>query len=327
MKKRKINVKNELVIYQGKNGGIEFRGDVTKDTLWATQAQISELFNVKRPAITKHINNIYKSFELDEKAVCSILEHTAADGKVYKTAFYNLDMVLSIGYRVNSKTATEFRKWANKILKSYITDGFVIDRKIIQKNYQLFLQTVEDIKKLLPEQNDAFNSENALDLIKLFANTWLSLDAFDKSQIEVKKVTKELVKLESDELLIAIREFKKELIRKGEATDFFATDRNRDSLQGIVGNVMQSFGGKHVYNSVEEKAAHLLYFIIKNHPFVDGNKRTGAYSFIWYLHKNKRLNTSQVSPSALTAFTILVAESDPKQKENIIKLIMKLIEK
>jgi prophage maintenance system killer protein len=125
----------------------------------------------------------------------------------------------------------------------------------------------------------------------------------------------------------AIHEFKNVLIKKGEATDFFATDRHKESLQGIVGNVMQSFGGQAVYKSVEEKAAHLLYFIIKNHPFVDGNKRTGAFSFVWYLNRNKRLNTSQLSPSALTAFTILVAESNPAHKENTIKLIMKLIEK
>jgi prophage maintenance system killer protein/predicted regulator of amino acid metabolism with ACT domain len=326
MKNKKEIIKG-VVIYQGKNGGIEFKGDIKKETIWATQAQIAEVFEVQRPAITKHINNIFKTGELQEKAVCSILEHTAADGKIYKTQYYNLDMLLSIGYRVNSKKATEFRIWANKILKDYITQGFAINRKLVQKNYDKFLSAVEDVRKILPEHFDSFNSENALDLIRLFANTWLSLDAYDKSQLEVKKVTKESVRLEANELKSAVVEFKSELLKKGEATDLFATDRSKESLEGIVGNVMQSFGGQSVYKSVEEKAAHLLYFIIKNHPFVDGNKRTGAFSFIWYLNKNKRLDVKKVSPSALTAFTILVAESDPTHKENIVKLIMKLIER
>jgi death-on-curing family protein len=160
----------------------------------------------------------------------------------------------------------------------------------------------------------------------LFASTWFSLDAFDKGTLTVKKVSKKKVDLLAGELSVAILELKRELISRDEATGLFATDRHHSSVEGIVGNVMQSFSGKHVYESAEEKAAHLLYFIVKNHPFVDGNKRTGAFSFIWFLNKNNMLKKDVLTPNSLTALTLLVAESKPEHKENVIKLLIKLIE-
>jgi hypothetical protein len=152
MKKNSKN-KNKIIIYQAKSGAIELRGDFSKETVWVTQAQIAELFNIQRPAITKHLKNIFESGELEEKAVCSILEHTADDGKKYKTQYYNLDAILSVGYRVNSKTATEFRKWATKTLRSYIVDGYAINKARIAKNYEQFLGVVESVKKLLPSDS------------------------------------------------------------------------------------------------------------------------------------------------------------------------------
>ena len=150
MAKKKLSQKNPVVIYQAKSGAIELRGDFGKETMWATQAQIAKVFGVQRPAVTKHLQNIFKADELDEKAVCSILEHTAEDGKKYKTTFYNLDAVISVGYRINSQQATEFRIWATKTLRSYIIDGFAINRSRIAKNHEHFLSVVEDLKKLLP---------------------------------------------------------------------------------------------------------------------------------------------------------------------------------
>jgi prophage maintenance system killer protein len=319
--------KTELIIYQGRNGGIEFRGDLKEETLWANLNQISNLFGVDKSGISRHIKNIFETGELAQNSVVAKNATTASDGKRYEVDFYNLDMILSIGYRVNSKMATEFRKWATKTLKTYLTSGFVIDRKKVGQNYEKFMEAIEETKKLLPENVEAFGSLDSLDLVKLFAKTWLSLDAYDKQSLILKKQNKKTVKLAAEELTGAIAKFKMSLIKKGEATELFAKDRSKNSLEGIVGNVMQGFGGKSVYESVEEKAAHLLYFIIKNHPFVDGNKRTGAYSFIWFLHKVKMLDMKKITPETLTALTLLVAECNPSHKENIIKLIMKLIER
>lgn len=319
--------KEEIIIYQGRNGGIEFKGDIKKETLWASLNQISELFGVDKSGISRHIKNIFETGELSQNSVVAKNATTASDGKKYDVDFYNLDMILSVGYRVNSKMATEFRKWATKTLKTYLTSGFVINKSRVLENNQEFLKIVDDIRKVLPENAEAFGSLDSLDLVKLFAKTWLSLDAYDKQSLILKKQNKKTVKLAAEELTAAIAKFKISLIKKGEATELFATDRSKNSLEGIVGNVMQSFGGKSVYESVEEKAAHLLYFIIKNHPFVDGNKRTGAYSFIWFLHKVKMLDMKRITPETLTALTLLVAESNPAHKENIVKLIMKLIER
>jgi prophage maintenance system killer protein len=320
---KKVKEKNKLVIYQAKNGAIEFKGDFSRETIWATQAQIAELFNIQRPAITKHLKNIFESKELEEKAVCSILEHTADDGKKYKTQFYNLDAIISVGYRVNSKTATEFRKWATKTIKDHLVKGYTIKRKTISKNYTEFIKDVDNIKNLLPKNLES--SQNVLELIKAFADTWLSLDSYDKDEVKIIKASKEKISLASEELENALLDLKKELIKKGEATELFGKDRNTKSLEGIVGNVMQTFAKKMLYKSIEEKAVHLLYFIVKDHPFVDGNKRSAAFSFIWFLNKYKKLNKQKISAETLTVLTLLVAESNPKDKERIINLILRLI--
>lgn len=320
--KKKEN--SNIVIYQAKSGAIELRGDFSTETIWATQAQIAEVFGVQRPAITKHLQNIFKTHELDEKAVCSILEHTAQDGKKYKTAFYNLDAMISVGYRINSQQATGFRIWATKTLRAHIVDGYTINRSRIAQNYDAFSKAVADVKALLPA-GVAIDPQSVLELVRMFADTWMSLDAYDKETLDLKKPTKKKVSLTAEKLSQSVIVLKSELITKGEATELFASERTRGALEGIVGNVMQSFGGSDVYPSVEEKAAHLLYFIIKNHPFVDGNKRTGAYAFVWFLNMAKILDIKRLTPSALTAITLLIAESDPKNKDKMVKLVMMLI--
>ena len=186
------------------------------------------------------------------------------------------------------------------------------------------MEAVESLKKLAPAGGNV-DTESVLELVRLFADTWFSLDAFDKEEFTPKKVTKRSVKLTSAELLQNVSVLKDELLRKGEANENFAQERTHDALEGIIGNVMQSFAGKALYPNVEEKAAHLLYFIIKNHPFVDGNKRTGAYAFVWYLQKAKLLNTDKITPSALTALTLLIAESDPIDKAKMTKLVVLLL--
>ena len=318
------NMKKETIIYQAKSGAIELKGDFSKQTLWATQAQIADLFGTQRPAITKHLKNIFKEKELEEKAVCSILEHTAADGKTYKTQYYNLDAIIAVGYRINSKRATHFRIWATKTLKEHLLQGYTINRARVGKNYDAFMQAVADVRALLPKGMKA-DTGSILELVRMFADTWMSLDAYDKEKLDIRKLTKKKVTLTGAKLAESVAVLKGELIRKGEATDLFAAERNRDALAGIVGNVMQAFGGADVYPSIESKAAHLLYFIVKNHPFVDGNKRTGAYSFVWFLNRAKVLDMTRITPEALTAITLLIAASDPKDKDKLVKLVMMLI--
>jgi len=320
MKTDNKKMRRNLIIYQAKNGAIEFRGDFKKDTIWATQSQIADAFDVERSVVTKHIRNILKDKELDAKAVCAKFAHTGGDGKVYDVQFYNLDIILAVGYRTNSKTAIEFRKWATKILKEHITKGYAINRKQIQKNYQEFIKTVETIQKLLPE-HITLDPKSILELIKEFSSTWVSLDAYDKESLRVVGTNKKSITLSGLELADAISNLRRELIKKGAATEIFAQEKTHGSIEGIVGNVMQSFGGKFLYQTVEEKAAHLLYFMVKNHPFVDGNKRSGAFAFIWFLRKENIKGRKNINPSALTALTLLIAESDPRKKDQMIALI------
>jgi hypothetical protein len=320
----KASADRQIVIYQAPSGAIELRGDYRKETIWATQAQIADVFQVERSVITKHIRNILKDKELNANSVCANFAHTADDGKTYNVQFYNLDIILAVGYRTNSRRAIEFRKWATKTLKEHITRGYTINRKRIAKNYEAFMKSVSDIQALLPE-HITLDPKTILELIKEFASTWISLDAYDKDTLTAIGTTKKSVTLSDKELTEAIANLRNELMQKGEATELFAQERTKGSIEGIVGNVMQSFGGKPVYESVEEQAAHLLYFMVKNHPFVDGNKRSGAFAFIWFLRKARAKKFRNISPPTLTALTLLIAESDPKKKEQMVALVTQLL--
>lgn len=322
--KKKILKNNSVVIYQSKSGAIELRGDFGKETLWATQAQIADVFVIERSVVTKHIRNILKEKELEERSVCAKFAHTAKDGKTYQVQYYNLDVMLSVGYRANSARAMQFRQWATKTLRTYIVDGYAINKTRIAKNYAQFLGVVEDIKKLIPA-GSIVDAGGVVELVSFFADTWLSLDAYDRDALPKGKLTKKKVILTAEKISSSLAQLKAELIHKSEATDIFGNERNVGSVAGIIGNVMQSFGGKDLYESAEEKAAHLLYFMVKNHPFTDGNKRSGAFAFVWFLQQAKILDVSKLTPSALTALTILVASSDPKDKEKVVALVLNLI--
>jgi hypothetical protein len=220
------NIKKEtkkMIVYQTKSGAIEFRSDLKNETIWATQAQIAEIFNCERSVVTKHIRNIFKDKELNINSVCAKIAHTAADGKVYDVQVYNLDVVLAIGYRTNSSKAIIFRQWATKTLRSYIVDGYAINRTRVAKNYDLFLSAVEEVKALLPGEYNVDN-KSILELIKSFSQTWLSLDAYDKD-LDIKGgLTKKAVKVGAEELVKALQKFKSELLKTGEATDLFGTE-------------------------------------------------------------------------------------------------------
>lgn len=327
MKKKQSKKNNEMVIYQTTSGAIELRGDFESETIWATQAEIARVFGVTPQNITTHIKNIYKQKELLEKATCKESLQVQIEGGreiKRKSKEYNLDVIIAIGYRINSVTGTNFRIWATKILKEHITKGYTIDRKRIGKNYDAFIKSVADIQSLLPE-HITLDPKSVLDLIKEFAGTWVSLDAYDKGELKPVGTTKKTIKLSGQELSDAIQNLRAVLLKKGEATELFAQEKTQGSVEGIVGNVMQSFGGKGVYKTVEEKAAHLLYFMVKNHPFTDGNKRSGAFAFIWFLRKAKVKGSRNINPSALTALTLLIAESDPKKKDQMVALVTQML--
>lgn len=320
---------SKALIYQGKDGAIELKLDNKNENIIANINQIAELFGRDKSVISRHIKNIYNSSELKEEATVAKIATVQKEGHrevIRDIEYYNLDMILSVGYRVDSNRATKFRIWATKILKDYVLQGYAIDKKQVAKNYSQFLEAIENIKTLLPA-DQKIDNRDVLNLIAAFAETWLSLDAYDKDQLANIGKTKKSVSLTAKELEGAIVELKKELLKKGEATAIFAKEREAENVVGIFGNVMQSFGGAALYPSLEEKAAHLLYFMVKNHPFVDGNKRCGAFAFVWFLKKCNLLDQSKISPQALTALTLLIAESDPKQKDKMVKLVLQMLRK
>lgn len=321
------STQKELVIFKGAKGQVKLRGDFRHETLWATQAEMAEVFGVTPQNVTLHLKSIYKDNELDQEATCkeSLQVQKEGDREVSRRVkLYNLDVMIAVGYRINSVVGTQFRQWATTVLRQHITQGFTINRARIGENYAVFMQAVDKLKQLAPAKSNV-DTESVLELVRLFADTWFSLDAYDKEALTPGKVSKKKVQLTAAELLASVAVLKEELMKKGEASENFAQARAHGSVEGIVGNVMQSFGGQALYPTIEEKAAHLLYFIIKNHPFVDGNKRTGAYAFVWFLSKARVLDTTRLTPAALTALTLLIAESDPKDKSKMTDLVVLLL--
>ena len=329
MKQKRQSPKDKVIVYRTKNGALELRGDITNETIWATLDEIAALFGRDKSVISRHLRNIYNEKELHKETTVAknaTVQKEGAREVLRNIEYYNLDAIISVGYRVNSKAATAFRQWATRTLRQHMVEGYTINPERISQNYDAFMAAVNKVSALLPP-GEAVGTKDVLELVKLFADTWFSLDAYDKEAFAPRKVTKKKVSLTTTDLAAGIEVLKAELIKKGEATENFAQVRSKQSLEGIVGNVMQSFGGEALYPTIESKAAHLLYFIIKNHPFVDGNKRSGAYAFVWFLARAKVLDTKTLTPTALTALTLLIAESAPSEKEKVVGLVTLLIAK
>jgi prophage maintenance system killer protein len=316
-------LQNQIIIYESDDGQSRVEVRFEGETAWLTQAQLVELFQSSKANISEHIKNIFKEGELDRDSVVRKFRTTASDGKKYEVEHYNLDLIISLGYRIKSRIATKFRIWATKTLKQHLLQGYTINKKRIGENYEKFMRAVADVKVILPAGNKIKN-EDILELISAFADTWFSLDAYDKDCFPQKGVSKKQVEFTAEELSEALKELKKDLIKKKEATEIFGQERSGDSIKGIVGSIFQSIFGKDAYPSTEEKAAHLLYFIVKNHPFIDGNKRSGAFAFVWFLRKTGLLRAS-ITPEALTALTLLLAESNSKDKDKMIGLTLLLL--
>lgn len=315
-------MKDTPLIYQADDGEIRINIDYGNDTVWANLDQISKIFNRDKSVVSRHIKNIFRDNEAEEKSVVAFFATTASDGKIYRVAYYNLDLILSVGYRINSKQASRFRQWATKILHEYMVNGYSINMDRIRNNYYNFLKTLEQVKTLISNDAEFIKPNEIIELIKIFSNTWFSLEAYDENKLPNSGISSDNIKISYDCLSKCLLELKNSL---KENNGFFLIEREKNSLKSIFKNVMQSFDNVDLYKTIEEKAANLFYFIVKDHPFIDGNKRCGAYVFIWYLDKNNILNKNKINPETLTALTLFIAESNPTDKNRVIGLILQLL--
>lgn len=323
---------SEIIIYQTPDNQTDIEVNLDKDTVWLNQEQIAVVFGTQRPAITKHLKNIFTTGELNEKVVSSILEHTTLHGAVIgktqqkKVKYYNLDAIISIGYRVNSVRATQFRQWATQRLKDYLVKGYAINQKRLDELGKM-VQLIEQSGKA--DDLQLQEAKGLLEIISSYTNSFVLLNQYDSHTLSPKNLSKKITyEIQYHEAVAAIAELKKQLIAKKEATPLFGNEKDngfKSSLQSIV----QTFDGQYLYSSIEEQAAHLLYFVIKNHSFSDGNKRIGAFLFVWFLEKNKhRFKKSgelKINDNGLVAIALLVAQSNPSEKDLMIKLIINLI--
>jgi hypothetical protein len=324
-------MENKIVLYKSPSGNIDLKVSFDGQTVWLTQKQMAELFNTDRTAIGKHISNIIKIGELPRKSVCAKIAHTARDGKVYKTSFYNLDMIISVGYRVNSIQGTQFRIWATKVLKNYLVKGYVINQKRIleqKKIFEDFKKTVDFVTSKSKLSQLKSETDSLLNLISDYTNSIYLLTQYDDHKLKLDGLTKKVrYVLTYDEVINFINGIKSNFGKK--LSSNFGQENGVNSLVGIVGAINQTFDGKYLYGSVEEQAANLLYMVIKDHTFVDGNKRIGSTLFVYYLNQNRilknKLGENKISDRALVALALLIATSNPDEKEDLIKLVVNLI--
>lgn len=313
-------------IFISQDGQLQLTVAVDTETVWLTQAEICVLFDRERSVITKHINNVFKEGELERDSVCAIFARTADDGKTYQTQYFNLDVIISVGYRVKSKRGVQFRQWATNTLKQHLLQGYTLNQqRLVQRGIE-FNQALALLSKTLTNQA-LINPDGqaVVNVIAEYARSWSLLQGYDEQSLtEITHKQQQMQPLELDEVLAAIAALKTNLIAKGEATDLFAQLRG-NGLASSIATIEQGFGGEWFYPNVASRAAHLLYFIIKNHPFADGNKRTGSFLFLWYLQQNQHLLakpvSEQINDTTLVALALLVAESLPDQKELMIRLI------
>ncbi len=319
-----------VTIYQSDNGTVEVR--LERDTVWLSQEQMAALFGVQKAAVSKHLKNIYASGELERGATVSILESVRQEGErtvSRQIEHFNLDAAISVGYRVNSTRATRFRQWATRLLREHLTQGYTLDRQRLAANARELAAALELIRKTAQRPDLLADTGRGLvDIVTRYAQTFLLLQRYDEGLLTEPPEVPGGVLPTLAEARSALALLKRELMARGEATDLFARDRG-EGLAALLGNLDQSVFGEPAYPSVEAKAAHLLYFVIKNHPFADGNKRSGAFLFVDFLNRNGRLMDASgvpvINDIGLAALALLVAESDPAHKATMIRLIMNML--
>ncbi len=317
----------EIVLYQSEGGQAALDVHLKDETVWLTLNQMAELLDRDKSVISRHLGNVFQTGELAREAVVAKNATTASDGKTYQVDYYNLDAIISVGYRVNSKRGTQFRIWATTILKDHLVGGYSLNqRRLAEKGVEEVRQVLSLLAGTLESHNLVSDEGLAiLEVVNRYARTWQLLLQYDENNLpapETKHVARFGLKI--DKARQAIAALKKELMVRKEASEIFGQEHG-NALSGIIGAVHQTFDGKDLYSSVEEKAAYLLYFVIKDHPFTDGNKRIGSFLFLLFLKKNDLLDQKSFSNKALVALALLTAASEPGQKELMIRLIVNLI--
>ena len=314
--------KGEIVIYQPEKGKADLKITLEGETLWLNLSQLTQLFGRDKSVISRHLNNIFKSGELKRKRVVAKNATTATDGKTYQVEYYNLDAAISLGYRVNSKQGTRFRIWATDVLSQHLVQGYSVNEKRL-KELKQSLKLASDISQR--KELSGNEATALLQTVSEYAYALDLLDDYDHQRVTVRKRScRKSKKVSYEETLKLIDQMR---IKFGH-TDVFGIEKD-DSLHSSLNTVMQSFDGKELYPSVEEKAANLLYFLVKNHSFVDGNKRIAAAVFLRFADKNKLIydkeGNKKIADNALVAMTLMIAESNPQEKDVITAMLTNLI--
>ncbi|MGH1429365.1 MAG: RhuM family protein [Arenicella sp.] len=323
-----------IEIYQGDDGQTDVRVHFEQETAWLTQRQMGELFETTPENVLMHLKNIYKADELTEKATTKkfLVVQKEGNRQVERNLLhYNLDAIISVGYRVNSKQGVQFRIWATQRLKDYLVKGYAINQQRFDSNAQELQQAIALIQKTAQSRELTAEAGSGLvDIVSRYTQTFLWLQRYDEGLLNDPKGQDGGDLPTAEQAMNCLNQLKATLIDRGEATSLFAQLRE-DGLASILGNLEQTVFGEPAYPSLESKAAHLLYFVVKNHPFSDGNKRSGAFLFVDFLHRNGRLLDSSDHPiindTGLAALTLLIAESAPEQKETLIRLVMHMLVK
>jgi prophage maintenance system killer protein len=328
--------KGEIVLYRDE-AGPELEVRLQGETVWLTQAQMAKLFGKDVRTISEHIGNVFTENELGKGSTIRKFRIVRKEGKrsvERQIDHYSLDAIISVGYRVKSKRGTQFRIWATRVLRDHLVKGYTVYERRLKEDERRRRELADTLKLFegMEHKSELSSAEAAglLTVITDYTRSWLLLHRYDTGDLPVKELNKNVVyEITYAEALKAIEALKQELIERKEAGELFGRESERGKLKGILAGVNQTFGGHDLYPSIEEKAAHLLYFVIKDHPFVDGNKRIASLLFIWFLEKNNFLSNPdgerKINDNALVALALLVAESNPKQKDLMIKLVINLI--
>lgn len=323
---------SSIEIYSSQDGSIQLKVKLENDTVWLTQSQMAELFGVDRTSIVRHIRNIYKSEELDQNSTCAKNAQVRTEGHrsvLREIPYYNLDMIISVGYRVNSKNATSFRRWATSVLKQYIIKGYAINQQIKLDRYNELKDVVRLMSRTVGLQEKVTSEEygGLFNVISDYVYALDTLDHYDYQSLSIQKTTKEeSFRATYDNAMEAISALKE----KFGGSQWFANEKD-ESFKSSIGQIYQTFGGEDLYPSVEEKAAMLLYLVVKNHSFSDGNKRIAAMLFLWFLNNNHVLYAEdghkRIADNTLVALTLMIAESRTEEKDVMVKVVVNLINK
>lgn len=317
---------SEILIYQTPDKQTALEVQMDGDTVWLSLNQMAALFERDKSVISRHLKNVFVAGELEKNSVVAFFATTASDSKIYQVEYYNLDAIISVGYRINSKRGTQFRQWATQRLKDYLLQGYALNQRRLAELRRV-VEIIEDTRTQgILHMGEA---QGLLDILQRYAKSFILLNQFDSRRLSGGPCAENITyEIEYPEAKAAIAELKKALMARKEATELFGNEKD-NSFQGILGAIVQTFGGQYLYPSIEAQAAHLLYFVIKNHPFNDGNKRIGAFLFVWFLEKNKYLlkksGELKINDNTLVALALLVAQSDPADKELMIELVVHLI--